>query len=84
MNGQQRTVLWIGLILVALNLVSRWGEIRSVIFNGAGIGAGIGTPGSSGSGGIGSLLPGAIGGALHDIVPGGVLLNTKKSNVQVM
>lgn len=51
MNGQQRTVLWIGLILVALNLVGHWTEIRNVIFSGAGIGAGIGTGGSSNSGG---------------------------------
>jgi hypothetical protein len=82
MNGQQRAVLWIGLILVGLNLVSHWTEIKSVIFSGAGISAGIGS--GSSSGGIGGILPGAIGGALHGIVPGGVLLNTKKSNVQVM
>lgn len=52
MNGQQRTVLWIGLILVALNLVSRWSEIRDVIFSGAGIASGFGSPVSGGSGGI--------------------------------
>lgn len=47
MNGQQRTVLWIGLILVALNLASHWAEIVGVIFTGAGITSGI--PGSSSS-----------------------------------
>lgn len=47
MSGTQKAVLWIGLILVGLNLVSKWKEISGVIFNGAGIGAGI--PGSSSS-----------------------------------
>jgi hypothetical protein len=37
MNGQQRAVLWIGLILVGLNLVGHWAEIKSVIFTGADI-----------------------------------------------
>jgi len=63
-NGQQRAVLWIGLILVALNIVSRWAEVRSVIFNGAGLTAGIPGSSSSSSGGnsitvpIDPLLPG--------------------------
>jgi hypothetical protein len=56
MNGQQRTVLWIGLILVALNLVRHWSEVRDVIFSGAGIGAGIGS-GTSPSGGGGFSIP---------------------------
>lgn len=36
MNGKQRTVLWIGLILIGLNLVMKWKDIVSVIFTGAG------------------------------------------------
>jgi hypothetical protein len=68
MTGQQRTVLWIGLILVGLNLVTRWTEIRSVIFSGAGIGAGIGSGGSS-SGGGGFTIPDP----LHQL-PGGTFL----------
>lgn len=56
MNGQQRTVIWIGLILVALNLVKNWAQVRDVIFNGAGIGAGIAPPSSS-SGGGGFTIP---------------------------
>lgn len=53
MSGQQKAVLWIGLILVGLNLVGHWKDITKVIFSGAGIGAGIPTPGSSsGSGGL--------------------------------
>jgi hypothetical protein len=89
MNGQQRAVLWIGLILIGLNLVKHWSDISSVIFSGAGIGAGIGSSSNSNSsGGIISLIPGAIGSALHDL-PGGMFLsspvhNTKKTNVQVM
>jgi hypothetical protein len=55
-NGQQRAVLWIGLILVGLNLVRHWASIRDVIFSGAGITSGIGG-GSSSSGG-GFKLPG--------------------------
>lgn len=60
MNGQQRTVLWIGLILVALNLVGRWGDIRNVVFSGAGIASGIG---GGGGGGIqvGPTIPGFPG-----------------------
>ena len=36
MSGKQKAVLWLGLILVALNLVDRWNEIKGVIFKGAG------------------------------------------------
>jgi hypothetical protein len=50
MTGQQRAVLWIGLILVGLNLVSQWSKIRSVIFSGSGITSGIGGTSSSGGG----------------------------------
>jgi hypothetical protein len=67
MTGQQRTVLWIGLILVGLNLVSHWTEIRSVIFSGAGIGAGIGSGGSGSGGGL------QIPDPLHQF-PGGTFL----------
>lgn len=55
MNGQQKAVLWMGLILIGLNLVSHWPSIKSIIFKGAGITSGIG--GSSGGGGIGIPLP---------------------------
>jgi hypothetical protein len=35
MNGSQKAVLWIGLILVAVNLVMKWSEISAVIFKGS-------------------------------------------------
>ena len=69
MNGQQRTVLWIGLILVGLNLVGHWSEIRAVIFNGAGITSGFGSGGSSSNGGGGFQIPDP----LHQF-PGGTFL----------
>lgn len=50
MNGQQKAVLWMGLILVALNLASHWPSIKSIIFAGAGITSGIGGSGGSGGG----------------------------------
>jgi hypothetical protein len=72
MTGQQRAVLWIGLILVGLNLVTRWSQIRDVIFSGSGITAGIpGSGGGSDSGGLGGIIGGAIGGAFRGIMPGG-------------
>jgi hypothetical protein len=62
MSGQQKAVLWIGLILVGLNLVGHWKEITSVIFSGAGIGGGIPTPGgSNGGSGIHIPFPPSIG-----------------------
>jgi hypothetical protein len=85
MTGQQRAVLWIGLILVGLNLVGHWTEIRTVIFNGAGIFSGGGSSGNGSGGGF--QIPGI------PMIPGTHLpltfLNqpsqkTKKSNVQVM
>jgi hypothetical protein len=84
MNGQQRAVLWIGLILVGLNLVQHWASIRDVIFSGAGITSGIGSGSSSSSGG----LPG-----LHSLIPtlpgsGGALpitmLSTNKTKTTLM
>jgi hypothetical protein len=36
MNNKERIVLWMGLILIGLNLVSNWAQIRSIIFAGAG------------------------------------------------
>jgi hypothetical protein len=56
MNGKQRAVLWIGLILVALNLAKNWSSIRSIIFSGAG-GAVNSPSGDPSSGGI-SVVPG--------------------------
>jgi hypothetical protein len=32
MTGHQKAVLWIGLIIVAANLVMKWSSIRSIIF----------------------------------------------------
>jgi hypothetical protein len=57
MNGQQRAVLWIGLILLGLNLALRWSEIKAVIFNGAGMTVGIPGSTSSGSGSGGIQIP---------------------------
>lgn len=56
MTGKQRAVLWIGLILIAFNLVRKWSEISSIIFSGAGAPAGSGsTPSGSPSGGGNSV-----------------------------
>jgi hypothetical protein len=33
MNQQQTTIMWLGIILIALNLVINIGELKSVIFN---------------------------------------------------
>lgn len=57
MSGQQKAVLWIGLILVGLNLVGHWKDITGIIFSGAGIGAGIPTPGQSSGGSNSPLNP---------------------------
>lgn len=35
MTGQQKAVLWLGLLLIAVNLVSKWSSIRSIIFSGS-------------------------------------------------
>jgi len=84
MTGQQRTVLWLGLILVGLNLVMHWKEIVGVIFQGSG---GFGIPGSgSSSGGGGFHLPGLPGIGFPPSI--GILStpshSTKKANVQIM
>jgi hypothetical protein len=50
MNGKQRAVLWIGLLLIGLNLVMKWKDIVSVIFSGAGVSAPDTGSGSTGSG----------------------------------
>lgn len=34
MNNPSKTVLWIGLALIALNLVMQWPQIKSVLFTG--------------------------------------------------
>ena len=34
MTGKQSAVLWIGIILIALNLVKNWSQIKAVIFTG--------------------------------------------------
>lgn len=47
MTGQQKAVLWMGLILVALNLVTKWSSIRAIIFSGASIAGGSGGGASS-------------------------------------
>lgn len=49
MNGSQRAVLWIGLLLIAFNLVRKRAEISAVIFGGS-----TGTPGGQPSTGGGS------------------------------
>lgn len=88
MTGQQRAVLWIGLILVGLNMVAHWSDIRSVIFTGAGITSGIPggggiSGGDSGSGGLGGIIGRAGKKALGGIVPGGSgLLSTNPQNTK--
>jgi hypothetical protein len=52
---KQNTVVWLGVFLIVLNLVSKWSEIKSVIFSGAAMAT---TPGaSSTSGGGGFTIP---------------------------
>lgn len=36
MNDKERIVLWMGLILIGMNLVSNWAQIKAIIFTGAG------------------------------------------------
>jgi hypothetical protein len=50
MSGKASAVLWLGLILITLNLISEWSTIKSVLFTGS--------PSSSGSSGSGSSSPG--------------------------
>jgi uncharacterized membrane protein YgcG len=58
MTGKQRAVLWLGLILVAVNLVRKWPEISAIIFTGAGTTSPPATGGgSSGSGGNSIQVP---------------------------
>jgi hypothetical protein len=38
MNRYQTNIIWLGLILIALNLVVNLAEVKSVIFNGASAG----------------------------------------------
>jgi hypothetical protein len=75
-SGKQRAVLWLGIILIALNLVSKWSEIKGVIFTSpanTGSGSSSGSSGSSGGGskfGIGSLpFPLNVGGLLSETPP---------------
>lgn len=52
MNQYGKMVLWMGLILMALQIAFKWSEIRSIIFHGESSGGGLGILGP----GIG-LLP---------------------------
>lgn len=55
MSGKQRAVLWLGLILVAFNLVRKWPEISAIIFTGAGTTSPPQSSGGSGGNGGGSV-----------------------------
>ena len=66
MSGQQRAVLWIGLILIALNLVGKWSQIRGIIFTGSGSAA----PSDSSSGGSGGNKPPSIQIPIDPFIPG--------------
>jgi hypothetical protein len=68
MTGEQRAVLWIGILLVSLNLVMKWSDIRAIIFTGSGASAP--SSGSDSSGGGGGLQ---IPNPLHQF-PGGTFL----------
>ena len=50
--------MWIGLILVAANLVMKWPSIRSIIFSGGSVASGGGSASSDPSGGITINPPG--------------------------
>lgn len=47
MTNQAKAVLWIGLILIVVNLARQWSRIRTVIFT-PGVPAGSGSSGSGG------------------------------------
>jgi hypothetical protein len=74
MSGKQRAVLWLGVILIALNLVSKWSEIKGVIFTGSST-----APSGGGSGSGSSSTPG-IGGLPFPLNVGGLLSNTPSTN----
>lgn len=57
MTGKQRAVLWLGLILVAFNLVRKWPEISAIIFTGASTTSPPQQSGGSGSGGNSVQVP---------------------------
>jgi hypothetical protein len=57
MNGKQRAVLWLGLILIAANLVRKWPEISAIIFTGAGTTSPPASGGNSSSGGNSIQVP---------------------------
>jgi hypothetical protein len=69
MTGEQRAVLWIGLLLITLNLVMKWSEIRSVIFSGPSSTSPGQSSGGSGGGKGGLQIPDP----LHQF-PGGTFL----------
>lgn len=56
MTGKQRTVLWLGLILVGLNIAMKWKQISAIIFAGA-VPTTPSSGGSSGSGGNSVQVP---------------------------
>ena len=35
MTNSQRTVIWLGLILIVLNLTTKWSQVKTVIFGGS-------------------------------------------------
>ena len=47
MNKYSSIVLWLGLLMIALNLVKDWSSVRNIIFQGSGS-----TAPASGSGGV--------------------------------
>jgi hypothetical protein len=77
MSQHQTTVIWLGLVLIALNLILNLAELKSVIFSGS-------TGGGSGGGSHGitipldPFLPGPL--SPHITIP---LVQTTPSKVQV-
>jgi hypothetical protein len=69
MTGEQNAVLWVGLILIGLNLILQWPTIKKVLFTntsghtpssiGGILGSGSGTVNQGGAGQIG-VGPGSI------------------------
>lgn len=57
MNGSQKAVLWMGLILVILNL--NWSGLKQILFTGV-----ASSPGVLGGGSGGILGPGILGGGI--------------------
>lgn len=74
MSGKQKAVIWIGLILIVLNIVSQWRQVKDVLF---------GSGSQPNSGGGGTVGPNPLGpNPLQWVFPWVLPLSTQKPPVQ--